>query len=107
MTDDPESKHFAGNKKRLFYGYIILGAAFFIMVVCFGINFAFGMFFKPMMTELGWTRAMTSGAFSLSWIVCGLASIPIGGLNDKFGPRVVITGCGLASGSGIFTNVTG
>ena len=100
MTDDPESKLLAGNKNGLFYGYIILAVAFIIFVVCFGINFAFGIFFKPMMTEFGWTRAITSGAFSLCWIVCGLVSIPIGALTDKFGPRAVITGCGVALGLG-------
>ncbi|MCX6008801.1 MAG: MFS transporter [Chloroflexi bacterium] len=100
MIDEPKSKPLAGNKKGLFYGYVILAAAFIIMVACFGINFAFGIFFKPMMTEFNWTRAITSGAFSVSWIVCGLVSIPIGGLADKFGPRVVITGCGLVLGLG-------
>jgi MFS family permease len=100
MTDDPESKHAAGNKTGFFYGYVILAVAFVTFVVCFGVNFAFGIFFKPMMTEFGWTRALTSGAFSVSWIVCGLVSIPIGALTDKFGPRVVITGCAVALGLG-------
>ena len=100
MTDDPESKHLADNKNRFFYGYTILAVAFITFVVCFGVNFAFGIFFKPMMSEFGWTRAITSGAFSVSWIVCGLVSIPIGAITDKFGPRVVITGCGVALGLG-------
>ncbi len=98
--DDPKSKGSASNKTGFFYGYIILAAAFLVLVVCLGNLFAFGIFFKPMMTTFNWTRATTSGAFSLAWIVNGLAAIPLGGLNDKFGPRVVITGCGVVLGLG-------
>ncbi|MCK4961003.1 MAG: MFS transporter, partial [Anaerolineales bacterium] len=61
---------------------------------------AFGVFFKPMLTEFGWTRAMTSGAFSLSMMIYGVLGIVVGGLNDRFGPRVVLTLCGLLLGLG-------
>ena len=100
MVDEPKSKTPAADGDRFFYGYIILGAAFLILVICLGSFFAFGIFFKPMITDFGWTRGMTAGAFSLSWIVNGLASMLLGGLNDKFGPRIVITGCGLSLGVG-------
>ena len=52
-----------------------------------------------MSTEFGWTRALTSGAFSLSWIVQGGLSITMGGLNDKLGPRAVLVICGLLLGA--------
>ena len=87
-------------KIGFFYGYIVVAAAIFIMVVVFGVYTAFGIFFKPMLAEFGWTRAMTSGAFSLSWIMHGLLSIVMGGLNDRFGPRIVLTLCGLLLGLG-------
>jgi len=79
----------------LFYGYIVVAAAFIILVVVSGVHYAFGVFLKPMLTELGWSRAIISGAFSLSWIVQGFVSIIMGGLNDKFGPRIVLilSGC--------------
>ncbi len=53
-----------------------------------------------MLTELGWTRAVTSGAFSLSITLYGLLAIGMGRLTDKFGPRLVITACGLFFGLG-------
>jgi MFS family permease len=68
--------------------------------VIWSVYYAFGVFFKPVLTEFGWTRAMTSGAFSLSAIVHGLLGFVIGGLTDKFGPRLVITFCGLLLGLG-------
>jgi len=56
------------------------------MVLIFSVHYAFGIFFRPVVTEFGWTRAMTSGAFSLVWISQGVVSILMGGLNDRFEP---------------------
>jgi MFS family permease len=86
--------------KRFFYGYIVIVASFCIFVVMYGTRFAFGVFFKPMITDFGWTRALTSGALSLSMVVQGSLAIVMGGLNDKLGPRIVLTLCGFLLGLG-------
>jgi MFS family permease len=78
----------------------VAAAAFLILMVMYGVFNAFGIFFNPLATEFGWTRAMTSGAFSLAWIVHGLLSIVMGGFNDRFGPRIVMTICGFILGLG-------
>lgn len=83
-----------------FYGYIVVAAAFLIMVVSWGMYMVFGVFFNPMLEEFGWTRAMTSGAFSLSSVLHGVLAIAMGGLTDRFGPRVVVTFCGSFLGLG-------
>jgi MFS family permease len=62
--------------------------------------YAFGVFFKPVLNEFGWTKAMTSGAFSLASIMNGLLTVAAGRLTDKFGPRMVMTVCGLFLGLG-------
>lgn len=85
---------------RFFYGYAIVLAAFFIMAVTWGAFYSFGVFFKPVLTEFGWTRAATSGAYSLCFLLCGFLSIVVGRLNDRFGPQIILTGCGLFLGSG-------
>ena len=84
----------------LFHGYIVVIAAFFIMVVAWALYNTFGVFFKPLVAEFGWTSAMTSGAFSLSMIIYGVLGIITGGLADRFGPRVVVTFCGFLIGVG-------
>jgi MFS family permease len=81
-----------------YYGYVIIIACFFITLVVYIVQYAFGVFFKPMSSEFGWNRALTSGAFSLSWIVQGVLGIVMGGLNDRFGPRLVISICGFLIG---------
>jgi len=85
---------------RFFYGYVVVVAAFLIMIVSFGLHNTFGVFFKPLLTEFGWSRATASGAFSLSMLLFGILSIAMGGLNDRFGPRVVLTFCGFFLGLG-------
>lgn len=89
-----------GSKPAFFYGYVVVAAAFTIMVVTIGTYYSFGIFFKPMSAEFGWSRALTSGAFSLSWLVTGFVTIAIGWLNDRFGPRLVMSLCGLFAGAG-------
>ncbi|MEE9399392.1 MAG: MFS transporter, partial [Dehalococcoidales bacterium] len=85
---------------RIYYGYVVVAVALLIKVMMWGAYFAFGVFFKPLLTEFGWTRAMTSGAFSLSQIMYGSLGIIMGGLNDRFGPRIVVTLCGALFGLG-------
>jgi len=85
---------------RFFYGYVVVAAALCIMVVSFGTRVAFGVFFKPVLTDFNWTRAMTSSAASVSMVIEGLLGIIMGGLNDRLGPRVVLTFCGFFLGVG-------
>ena len=101
ILDKCEALPSMGSKKpKLFYGYIIVAAAFLITLIMCGTLFTFGVFFKPILTEFGWTRAMTSGAFSLCILLFGLLGIGTGRLTDRFGPRVVISGCGFFLGLG-------
>jgi MFS family permease len=88
-----------GAKPR-FYGYIVVGAALLIMTIMWGAYNSFGIFFKPVSNDFNWTRAMTTGGFSLSWIVQGVLGIVMGRLTDRFGPRVVLTISGFLVGLG-------
>ena len=87
-------------KPRFFYGYVIVAAAFSIVIIAHGAQYTFGIFFKPILTEFGWTSAATSGAFSLYLVLWGLLSIFVGRLNDSFGPRIVMTASGFFLGLG-------
>jgi MFS family permease len=83
-----------------FYGYIVLGACVIINLCIWGVFFSIGVFFKPMLEEFGWSRAVTSGPISISWIISGTLGITLGALNDRFGPRLVVTICGVLFGAG-------
>jgi MFS family permease len=89
-----------GSKGRLFYGYIVAAAALCIMTAAFGTSHAFGVFFNPIVNEFGWTRGVTSGAFSLSMFIQGPLGIVMGGLTDRLGPRMVLRLSGFLLGLG-------
>jgi MFS family permease len=76
---------------RFFYGYVIITVSFLIMVVTQGTRPTYGVFFIPMIADFNWGRALISGAFSLSLGLEGIIGIVMGWLNDKFGPRLVLT----------------
>ena len=96
--DNQEERQYAGNKQPLYYGYIIVIASFFIVLLSFGIYLSFGVFFKPLLFEFGLDRATTSGVVSLNIIMQGLLGIVMGRITDRLGPRIVLTCCGLLTG---------
>ncbi|MFC2009778.1 MFS transporter [Chloroflexota bacterium] len=88
-------------KPAIFYGYKIATAGFIIQAVGIGTYITFGVFFKPIIDELGWSRAALSGAQSLAILVSGVVGILIGRLNDKYGPRVLMSVTSLCFGLGL------
>jgi MFS family permease len=87
---------------RFFYGYVIIAVNFIILGLSSGLILSFGVFFDPLLEQFGWTRTMISGANSLSSVLSGVLAIAMGGLADRFGPRLVVTFCGFCLGLGYF-----
>jgi MFS family permease len=87
-------------KSRIYHGYGILAACFFIMTLVSGAQASFGVFFKPMINDFGWTRASTSLPFSVNLILSGLFSIIAGRISDRLGPKLVVTIGGIIMGIG-------
>ncbi len=100
MINTGERPPLTTREPKFFYGYIIVAASFFAIAVMWGTMYSFGVFFEPVLTEFGWTRATTSAAYSLAILMSDVLSIATGKLTDRFGPRLVITGCGLSLGLG-------
>ncbi len=78
-------------KSKLFYGYIVATAGFWVWFIGFGIYGTFSVFFVPISTEFGWTRADTALASSLCGLMMGLLALIMGWLTDRLGPRFVVT----------------
>jgi len=87
-------------KRKIFYGWWVVLATHVICMIGYGTwLYSFGVFFKPMSAEFGWTRAMTAGAYSLRSIEGGIASPVVGWAVDKYGSRVVILFGAVVSGA--------
>ncbi|MBN1190433.1 MAG: MFS transporter [Dehalococcoidales bacterium] len=90
--------HHSGS--RFYYGYIIVILGFLCLMVSAGLWDSFGVFMKPLLGDFDWTRATVSSSYSLSFLIFGLMGVIAGGLTDRFGPRLVLTFCGLFLGAG-------
>jgi MFS family permease len=53
----------------------------------------FGVYIKPMESELGWSRGALSGAAAVSLLLYGASGPFLGRLADRFGPRGIIAIC--------------
>lgn len=87
-------------KSRYFYGYNIVAAGFMTQAVCIGAMFTYGVFFKELEATFGWSRAMVSGASSLAFLTMGIGGVIAGTLNDRIGPRIILTVSGTFLGLG-------
>ncbi len=87
-------------KPKFFYGYVVVAAGLITSMLILGPFYCFGVFFKPLSSELGWMRATTSAAMSVATLVMGFSSIAVGRLTDKYGPKVVLIVSGLFMGLG-------
>jgi MFS family permease len=98
----PERRVLAPVKKpTLFYGYIVVAACFAIQATGVGSHIAFGVFFKPLLADFSWPRAALAGAHSLAFVLSGLVGIFMGRLNDRVGPRALLTVTALFYGMGL------
>ena len=70
-------------------GWIVVSAATGLSFI-FGIFFSFGVFLAPLITEFGWSSALTSFVFSVYSMSYSLGAIVIGRLADRYGVRSTI-----------------
>src|SRR3982750_2195965 len=84
--------------RRPFYGWAIVSALALTETTSFGIlYYAFAVFLPSIEKELGWSRAQTTGAFSLALLLSGLAAIPAGRWLDLRGGRALMTAGSVAA----------
>jgi MFS family permease len=78
-------------KGKFFYGYVIAAACFGIQAVGIGTYFSYGVLFNPLISEFGWSRASVAGASSVAFLLMGFLGIAVGRINDRIGPRQLMT----------------
>jgi len=75
---------------KVFYGWIIVGAAMVVTCIGFGAMFSLGVFLQPMSADTGWSRTGISTAALLNFLCMGVGSFVWGALSDRLGTRLVV-----------------
>lgn len=91
--------------KKIYHGWWIVLIVFLLLFLSFSARMCFSIFLKPMSIDLGWSRAVTSSAYSMHMIIYAIGSLIMGALTDKYGPRAIMSAgaflmaCGLLMAS--------
>lgn len=75
---------------RIFYGWYIVAASFAILFFSTGARYAFGIMFKPIIQEFGWSRGTISLVFFVNMVIFALGLMVVGKVYDRYGPKWVI-----------------
>jgi MFS family permease len=76
----------------VFWGWYIVGAAFFVLAINYGSRYCFGVFVKPLAQDYGWSRSVISLGASLNMLVYSACAVVIGRMVDRIAPRWIVTG---------------
>src|SRR5437899_11580382 len=75
---------------KVFYGWVIVGAAMVVTCIGFGAMFSLGVFLQPMSADTGWSRTGISTAALLNFLCMGIGSFVWGALSARLGTPVVV-----------------
>jgi len=88
------------NKHGFFYGWVVVGCCF-LATFNFGIFYIFGVFFKPLQADFGWSATLTSSIPAFFLGVASFSLVLVGWATDRFGPRPTLVCGGTLLGIGI------
>lgn len=98
----------AGGESRggIFYGWIIVWAAFTILFVSFGAAYSFTAFFTPLQQEFGATRGDTSLVFGIAGFLYFFLGAFSGPAGDRLGPKPVVVFGAIVAALGLYFAAT-
>ena len=83
-------------KRKIFYGWWVVVAVFICLFLDYALRYSFGVFFKPLVEEFGWSRAQTSLIFSLHMGVYAPSAFFWGWVSDRLSARFILSlGCAI------------
>lgn len=86
---------------RIHYGWVVAVSCFLITFSLGETFWSFGVFFKPLEEEFGWSRALISTGYTIFLITYGISSATMGRLADKYGPKPILLAAAVFAGTGI------
>ena len=91
-------------RARYFYGWNVVGATFVMALFSFGLGFYGVTVYVATLQRLhGWSAASVSAPVTVYYVAGALLTMVIGGVYDRFGPRLVVTAGSVAMAIGLIT----
>ncbi len=87
--------------RQVFYGWFIVAACFAAILTIGETFWSFGVFFKPLETEFGWSRSTVSSGYTAFVIGYAISIAATGRLVDKYNPRYLLLASALLTGIGM------
>ena len=78
-------------RQGVFYGWYMVGAMFFMVMMGVGGRQGYGLFFDTWTDLFGVSVSVLSAIAAAGWVMNGLSQPVVGALTDRFGGRVVMT----------------
>jgi len=101
MSPDHHSQSSTDGQSGFYYGWVIVAICTVSLILSAGVMYSYGVFFKRLAASFEWTRAATSGVYSIFMFVHGAFAMPMGWLVDRAGPRKTLMLCGFIMGLGL------
>jgi len=76
--------------RKLYFGWVVVGAALASMAFWLGIRTSFSVFYVALLEEFPWERGDSAGVQSTALLTYTFLAPLVGGMIDRFGPRRVI-----------------
>ena len=86
---------------KIFYGWFVVVACFFVTMSLGETMWSFGVFFKPLENEFGWSRTHISSGYTTFLIAYSFSALFAGRTADRYEPRLILIAGGALAGLGI------
>jgi MFS family permease len=96
LVKDPEEKRLRDAR-----AWIMVAATFVTLVVIYGIWYSYSVLLVALVRHFGWSRSLTSGAFSVFVLIHGGLGPVVGWLARRFGSSRLFLLGGLLMGIGL------
>lgn len=77
-------------KRRRFYGWVVVSVSFLTMVVAYSLRYNFSVFYVAILEHFRWGRGETAAGFSINLVIYSLSCPVIGYLIDRLEVRKVV-----------------
>ena len=90
-----------GQSSGIFYGWFVVGACFMITLTLGETFWSFGVFFKSLEDEFGWSRTVVSSGYTAFLLGHALSLVVSGRLADRYNPRPILLCTAVVASAGI------